>query len=67
MAEIEIDERLLALSIRLFSGDEERAVRWLTTPQRFFGGVSPLEISKTDAGFRDVENLIGRLEHGVFT
>ena len=30
------------------------------------GGEVPLEIASTGVGARDVENLIIRLEHGVF-
>jgi uncharacterized protein (DUF2384 family) len=31
------------------------------------GDASPLEMSKTEPGALDVERLIGRLEHGVFS
>ncbi|MEQ1604365.1 MAG: MbcA/ParS/Xre antitoxin family protein [Pyrinomonadaceae bacterium] len=67
MAESEINERLFAMSIELFEGDEASAIKWLNSPRPVLGGVTPLEMSKTDAGLREVENLIGRLEHGVFT
>jgi uncharacterized protein (DUF2384 family) len=42
-------------------------VVWLRSPNRALGGESPLALSKTEVGAREVENLIGRLEHGVFT
>lgn len=59
--------RLLALSIELFEGDTIKAVRWLTTASRALGSVPPLEMAATETGSREVENLIGRLEHGVFS
>jgi uncharacterized protein (DUF2384 family) len=31
------------------------------------GGAIPLEIAKTEVGAREVEQIIGRLEQGVFT
>jgi uncharacterized protein (DUF2384 family) len=36
-------------------------------PQRALGGAVPLEIAKTEVGAREVEQIIGRLEQGVFT
>lgn len=66
-------ERLLRISsifektVDLFEGDITGAVNWLTTPKRAFGGRLPLDYSRTELGAREVENLIGRLEHGVFS
>ena len=37
------------------------------TPQRALGGAIPLDIAKTEVGAREVEQIIGRLEQGVFT
>lgn len=59
--------RLYGQALELFEGDEEAARQWLAQPQRALGGRIPLEVAKTDIGARQVENLIGRLEHGVFT
>jgi len=41
-------------------------VDWLTRAQPALGGAIPLELAKTGLGTREVEALIGRLEHGVF-
>jgi putative toxin-antitoxin system antitoxin component (TIGR02293 family) len=66
-------ERLLRLStvfektLALFEGDKNAAVNWLRTPQPALGGMHPLDLAKTEIGAREVEDLIGRLEHGVFT
>jgi len=36
-------------------------------PNRALGNLSPLEMAATETGAREVENLMGRLEHGVFS
>lgn len=59
--------RLLALSLELFEGDSKKAFYWFTLPNRALGNVSPLEMAATETGSREVENVIGRLEHGVFS
>lgn len=59
--------RLFACAQDLFDGDQEAARSWLMKPQRALGGAIPLEIAKTEVGAREVERIIGRLEHGVFT
>lgn len=58
---------LFTKAVHLFAGDHDRARRWLETPQRGLGRVTPLEMAATEVGAREVENLIGRIEHGVFT
>lgn len=66
-------ERLLRISIvferavELFDGDVASAVQWLTTSKKALNGGTPLRYSRTEPGAREVENLIGRLEHGVFS
>jgi putative toxin-antitoxin system antitoxin component (TIGR02293 family) len=59
--------RLTALATDLFEGDRAAAAEWLSTPAEVFAGETPLSRSRTTAGARDVEDLIGRLEHGVFS
>ncbi len=66
-------ERLLRVSaiyekaLELFEGDGKAALTWLNTPKRAFNAQTPLAYSRTELGAREVENLIGRLEHGVFS
>ena len=50
----------------LFGGDAASARRWMSQPKKALGGESPLDYAGTELGAREVENLIGRLEHGVF-
>ena len=66
-------ERLLRVSalfekaVELFEGDVPGAVTWLTNPQRALGRQTPLAYARTEPGAREVEDLIGRLEDGVFS
>jgi putative toxin-antitoxin system antitoxin component (TIGR02293 family) len=66
-------ERLLRLSnvferaVDLFEGDLGEAVRWLSNPVRALDGQAPFEFARTEVGAREVEDVIGRLQHGVFT
>lgn len=59
--------RLLAQAFELFEGNKAAAVRWFTSPNRALGMKIPLEVAATEVGAREVEDLIGRLEHGVFS
>jgi putative toxin-antitoxin system antitoxin component (TIGR02293 family) len=59
--------RVFGRAIALFEGDVEGALRWLSSSQRALGGAVPLEMARTEIGAREVEALIGRLEHGVFS
>lgn len=59
--------RVFGQALALFEGDRDAAKDWLDNTQRALGGVSPLDLARTEAGAREVERLIGRLEHGVFS
>ena len=65
-------ERVIRLT-RLFTraeavlGSQDAARHWLKTPARALGGETPLSYSDTEIGAREVEDLLGRIEHGVFS
>jgi putative toxin-antitoxin system antitoxin component (TIGR02293 family) len=65
-------ERLLRLAVvfekavGLFEGDVTAARNWLDKPSRALGNETPLTTAETEIGARAVEDLMGRLEHGVF-
>jgi len=40
---------------------------WLKSPKRALGGSTPLEYADTEPGAREVEDLLTRLEYGVFS
>lgn len=57
--------RLIGLALQLFEGDLEDTRTWLTTSHAALAEHTPLEFATTEVGAREVENLIGRLEHGI--
>jgi putative toxin-antitoxin system antitoxin component (TIGR02293 family) len=58
--------RLLRQATDLF-GDVEKARAWLKHPQYGLGGAVPLDYARTEAGAREVENLLGRIDYGVYS
>lgn len=48
-------------------GGLEGARSWLLAPAMAFHGETPLNYADTEVGAREVEALLGRLEHGVFS
>jgi len=59
--------RVFSRAMELYGGNSDLARSWMKRPNRAFGEVSPFEMAKTDVGAREVENLIGRIEHGVIS
>ena len=59
--------RLFTMARELFEGNQVVAQSWLTAENQALKGRTPLEASKTEIGAREVENLIMRLERGVFS
>ncbi|HHX8630513.1 type II RES/Xre toxin-antitoxin system antitoxin [Vibrio diabolicus] len=57
---------LLKLATELFD-DEERALKWMRENVYGLGGKRPLDMVSTTVDFEIVKDLIGRLEHGVFS
>lgn len=48
-------------------GDLDKARRWLITENRALGGVAPISLLDTDVGTRAVEDVLLRIEHGVYS
>jgi putative toxin-antitoxin system antitoxin component (TIGR02293 family) len=48
-------------------GTREKARHWLSASNRALGNVSPLSLLETEAGVDEVTNVLGRIEHGVFS
>jgi putative toxin-antitoxin system antitoxin component (TIGR02293 family) len=59
-------QRLYREALRVLESREE-ALRWLKAPQVGLGGHVPLEYARTEVGSREVEYLLGRIEHGVYS
>ena len=51
----------------LLQGDKNATLTWLKSPLEILSGESPLEHAQTELGTRDVEDLIGRIRHGIFS
>ncbi len=58
--------RVMAHAERVL-GSRERAAEWLHRPNRALAGEPPLRLLDTDIGAAEVDDVIGRLEHGVFS
>ena len=48
-------------------GDREKAAAWLQESNRALGGRTPLQQLDTDLGAREVEDLLLRIGHGVYS
>lgn len=65
-------ERLWQLS-RLFHRAEEvlesrsGALHWFKNPIAALGWATPLAYARTAVGLRELENILGRIEHGVYS
>lgn len=57
--------RILGHAISVF-GSTDAARQWLATPQIGLGGGVPLDFAETEIGAREVEHLLGRIDHGVY-
>jgi putative toxin-antitoxin system antitoxin component (TIGR02293 family) len=57
--------RVAALAMEALGHDD--GLRWLREPNVALGNRVPLAMLGTDAGVHQVEQIIGRIEHGVFS
>jgi putative toxin-antitoxin system antitoxin component (TIGR02293 family) len=58
--------RLMGKAVEVMES-EVNARQWLTSPQVGLGGAVPLEYAETEVGAREVEDLLGRIEYGVYS
>jgi len=58
--------RLLEHATDVF-GDIDKARAWLKHPQYGLGGAVPLDYAETEIGAREVDNLLGRIDYGVYS
>lgn len=56
---------LLGLTVQVF-GSRADAMTWLSKPKRAFEGEIPLDLLRSDAGTRAVEEHLLRIRHGFF-
>ncbi len=60
-------KRIFARAMEVFDNDADVVKRWLKTPARAFDNIPPIGLIETDIGAREVENLLGRIEYGVYS
>jgi putative toxin-antitoxin system antitoxin component (TIGR02293 family) len=65
-------ERLWELSQLFFRavavlGSEPGAVHWLKNPIQALGGETALSYARTSVGVRELDDILGRIEHGVYS
>lgn len=58
--------RLLDAGTRVF-GSLADAASWLASANVSLGGATPLAFADTEVGAREVEDLLGRIEYGVYS
>jgi len=58
--------RLFEQAKRVFVTDE-KTHGWFNAKILALGGRTPLEYARTEPGAREVESIISRIEHGVFS
>jgi putative toxin-antitoxin system antitoxin component (TIGR02293 family) len=56
---------IVARTMEVF-GDRIKALRWLRTPLPSLGDATPQEMLERDGGIEQVEEVLGRIEHGVW-
>jgi putative toxin-antitoxin system antitoxin component (TIGR02293 family) len=56
--------RVLAHANRVFEDPEESA-DWIQTPNASLGKQQPLSLLDTDIGVQQVDEILGRIEHGI--
>jgi len=48
-------------------GTEEKASRWMSTPNRALGGRRPFDQLDTELGVRSVEEVLQRIAYGMYS
>ena len=56
---------VIARAVEVF-GDRAKALRWLRTPLPTLGDATPEEMLEREGGIEQVEQALGRIEHGVW-
>lgn len=57
---------LFVYGIEVF-GDKENFFKWLNLPNTALGGFQPIELIEIPDGISKVRDIIGRIEHGVYS
>jgi putative toxin-antitoxin system antitoxin component (TIGR02293 family) len=57
--------RIYDHAVKVF-GEPERALLWLNRPKHRFDERTPVQMLQTDLGGRQVEEMLGQIEYGMF-
>jgi putative toxin-antitoxin system antitoxin component (TIGR02293 family) len=62
-----VPESILSVTARAGQvfANRQKALRWLHSPNPALGGLSPLQSAETPDGWREVEDILGRIEYGI--
>lgn len=63
----ELRAEVTAAAVKLFEGDSQAAQAWLNKPLQAIGNEKPYDFMDSPKKIGIVRNIIGRLEHGVWT
>ena len=58
--------RVIEAAVKAF-GEEDFARKWLILPNPALNGGIPIELAETDAGAREVDDVLGRFAHFVIS
>lgn len=59
--------RLYRLALSVFDNDPVSARQFLTEAQPGLGGEVPIEMARSEYGASEVMDILGRIDHGVYT
>lgn len=62
----ELLQGIIQHGLRVFDGDPEALHAWLRYPLGELDGKTPLESLTIIEGFTQVDDVLGRIEHGIF-
>lgn len=63
---VELLGGIIQHGLRVYSGEEAAFQDWLRYPLGELDGRTPLQTLTTIAGFTQVDDVLGRIEHGIF-
>jgi putative toxin-antitoxin system antitoxin component (TIGR02293 family) len=62
-----VHSEVFTVALALFENDSHATAVWLNNPVNGLGGRLPVDLLDTEDGAQAVPEMIGRLEHGVFS
>lgn len=60
------ERRLLEIAAKTFRNRDD-AMGWMHTPKRALGGETPWDYAESEEKIREIEELLERIDHGIFS